>query len=82
MLRECEALGIPVPLLYRLGYEHNNCGGLRVRAGQRQWLKTFPDRYAYAEAKEQEFRRRFGKDVAILTETATSQPDLSLGVPL
>ncbi|GLX06721.1 hypothetical protein [Microbispora sp. NBRC 16548] len=76
MLAECEALGIEVPLLYRLGYEHNNCSGMCVRAGQRQWLRTlvtFPDRYAQAEAREQEFRDRFGKDVAILRETVRGE---------
>ncbi|MBB2749246.1 UNVERIFIED_ORG: hypothetical protein FHR35_009159 [Microbispora rosea subsp. rosea] len=54
----------------------HNCGGLCVRAGQRQWLRTlvtFPEGYAYAEAKEEEFRQRFGKDVAILTETVRGE---------
>ncbi|MEV4806848.1 hypothetical protein AB0K18_43210 [Nonomuraea sp. NPDC049421] len=72
MLDELRKLDIAVPLLYRVGLEHNNCAGLCVRAGQRQWLLTlqaFPDRYAFAERQEQEFRAQFGRDVAILTET-------------
>jgi hypothetical protein len=46
------------------------CGGVCVRAGQRQWthlLRTFPDRYAAAERGENELRRHLG-DVAILRE--------------
>ncbi|MEV4472878.1 hypothetical protein [Nonomuraea sp. NPDC049504] len=72
MLDECRALGIAVPRLYDLCYEHNNCGGVCVRAGREQWLLTlevFPERYAEAERQEQRFREEFGKDVAILTET-------------
>ncbi|GAA4946565.1 hypothetical protein HD597_006827 [Nonomuraea thailandensis] len=72
MLDECRALGIAVPRLYELGYEHNNCGGLCVRAGREQWLLTlekFPERYAYAEELEEKFRVTHDKDVAILTET-------------
>ncbi|WP_336214316.1 hypothetical protein [Nonomuraea sp. LPB2021202275-12-8] len=76
MLDECRKLGITVPLLYEIGYPHNNCSGLCVRAGQRQWLLTlqaFPDRYAYAEAEEQRFREEFGKDVSILRETVKGE---------
>ncbi|MEU1883480.1 hypothetical protein ABZ470_39755 [Streptosporangium sp. NPDC020072] len=76
MLDECRALGITVPLLYELGYPHNNCSGLCVRAGQRQWLLTlqlFPDEYAEAEREEQRFREKFGKDVAILRETVKGE---------
>ncbi|MFD8529480.1 hypothetical protein ACFV0L_18870 [Streptosporangium canum] len=76
MLDECRALGIAVPRLYDLGYEHNNCGGVCVRAGREQWLHTlevFPERYAEAERQEQEFRDHFGKDVSILTETVRGE---------
>lgn len=72
MKAECRALDIAIPRLYELGYEHNNCFGLCVRAGRAQWLRTlrtFPERFAEAEEMEQVFREEFGKDVAILTET-------------
>jgi hypothetical protein len=70
MLRECRALGIDPPRLYQLGFSHNNCGGVCVRAGQRQWLhllRVFPDRFAEAEQREQHLRDQLG-EVAILRE--------------
>jgi 3'-phosphoadenosine 5'-phosphosulfate sulfotransferase (PAPS reductase)/FAD synthetase len=76
MLDECEELGIRVPLLYKVGYSHNNCGGTCVRAGQRTWLLTlqaFPERYAEAEREEERFRQEFGKDVSILRETVKGE---------
>ncbi|SEU46435.1 hypothetical protein [Nonomuraea wenchangensis] len=72
MIAECAKLKLEPPRPYADGYEHCNCGGVCVRAGQAQWkltLRLHPDRYAQAERQEQEFREMFGKDVAILTET-------------
>ena len=46
------------------------CGGVCVRGGQKHWLhllEVFPDRYAHAEAQEQQLRAELG-DVAILRE--------------
>ncbi len=63
--------GIEPPRLYELGFQHANCGGFCVKAGQAQFrhlLETFPERYAYHEAKEQELREYLGKDVAILRD--------------
>lgn len=62
--------GIEPPRMYELGYQHANCGGTCVRAGQAQWVQTlrvFPDRYAAVEDTEQRFRAEHG-DYAILTE--------------
>ncbi len=70
MLDRCARQGIRPPRLYELGFAHNNCGGVCVRAGQRQWrhlLDTFPDRYELAEQREQRLRAELG-DVAILRE--------------
>lgn len=63
--------GIQPPRLYALGFPHNNCGGFCVKAGHGQFanlLRTMPERFAYHEAKEQEFRDRTGKDVAVLRD--------------
>ncbi|WP_431921389.1 hypothetical protein [Nonomuraea jabiensis] len=63
MIAECRALGIEPPLLYKLGFKHNNCGGICVRAGMTQWrhaLKVFPERFAEAERREAEFRAKHG----------------------
>ncbi|MGW4803082.1 hypothetical protein [Kitasatospora sp. NPDC004272] len=71
LLAELEALGIRRPRLYRLGFEHNNCGGACVKGGQAQWLRlreVFPDRYAKAEAFEERMRAKLGKDVSILRD--------------
>lgn len=70
MLDQAVAAGIQPPRLYDLGFTHNNCGGVCVRAGQRHWahlLRVFPDRYLEAEQREQALRDQLG-DVAILRE--------------
>ena len=44
--------GIAKPRLYKLGYEHNNCGGFCVKAGQVQFerlYRTMPERYKWHE---------------------------------
>lgn len=78
LLDEVRSLGIRPPLLYELGFKHNNCSGACVRAGHGQWrhlLATLPERYAHAEAKEGELRELLG-DVAILRDRrgGTSRP--------
>jgi hypothetical protein len=62
--------GIEPPRLYALGFEHNNCGGTCVRAGQKQWkltLDKLPERFAEAERQEASLRELLG-DVTILRE--------------
>ncbi|GAB7050844.1 hypothetical protein JCM9534A_59700 [Catenuloplanes indicus JCM 9534] len=62
---------IEPPLLNRLGFPHNNCGGACVRGGQAQWahlLRTFPDRFAAKEAHEERMRAQLGADVSILKD--------------
>lgn len=65
--------------LYREGFPHANCGGECVKQGQTGWLhllKMRPAAFAKNEANEQEFRRRTGKDVAILRDRSggTTKP--------
>lgn len=60
--------GIELPRLYEWS-PHNNCGGFCVKGGHGQFralLENMPERYAYHEAKEKEFRQMTGKHVAIL----------------
>lgn len=69
--RACIDAGIEVPRLYKAGFEHNNCGGFCVRAGQApmaRLLHQHPDRYAFHEAEEQSLRDYLGKDVAVLND--------------
>jgi hypothetical protein len=71
LLAEARALGLRPPRAYELGFDHANCGQLCVRGGQKHWLRTlehFPDRFTDYEAREQHFRQRIGKNVAILKE--------------
>jgi hypothetical protein len=66
--------GIEPPRLYALGFEHNNCGGGCVRAGQKQWkllLDVLPERFAEAERQETGLRDLLG-DVTILRERRQS----------
>lgn len=70
MLDWARAEGLRPPQLYEQGFTHNNCFGVCVRAGQRQWrhlLEVAPDRYLAAEAEEEKLRTQLG-DVAILKE--------------
>lgn len=72
MLADLEARGIAAPRLYGMGFEHNNCGGGCVKAGQGHFAKllaVFPERYAEWEANEEVMRQQLG-DVSILTDRA------------
>ena len=65
--------GIELPRLYRLGFEHNNCGGGCIKAGQRQFRHLYlqlPDVFAEWERREQEMRDYLGRDIAILRDRA------------
>jgi hypothetical protein len=63
--------GLRPPRLYAMGFNHANCGGFCCRMGLAQaatLLRTFPERYAYHEAREQAFRERWGRDVSFLRD--------------
>ena len=54
-----------------MGFKAINGGGLWVKAGLGQFAnlyKTMPERYAYHENKEEEFREFIEKDVSILRD--------------
>jgi hypothetical protein len=66
-----DATGIRRPRLYELGFDHNNCGGFCVKAGQAHFahlLHTMPDRYAYHEQREMDIRDFLDADVAIMRD--------------
>lgn len=52
----CEDHGIELPYLYKLGFPHNNCGGMCVKAGLGQfkllWDKL-PERYMWFEEQQE-----------------------------
>lgn len=71
LLADMEARGIRAPRLYGLGFEHNNCGGGCVKAGQShfaQLLAVFPARFDEWERNEEDVRQHLGADVAILRD--------------
>ena len=58
-MNDLEDRGIVPPRLYRMGFDHNNCGGGCVKAGQGHFVRLLdrlPDVFATWEAKEQEMR--------------------------
>lgn len=70
-MEEARRAGLTPPRLYELGFAHNNCGGGCVKGGQGQWalvLKVFPERYAYHEERERQWRAKTGKNVTILRD--------------
>ncbi|WP_051969151.1 hypothetical protein [Kitasatospora azatica] len=72
MLDWARAEGVEPPLMYALGFEHANCAGRCVRAGQAHWLHlldVWPDQYAASQALEHNARALWGKDVAHLRAT-------------
>ena len=73
---ELEKLGIKLPLLYRLGFAHNNCGGFCFKAGIghfKQLYLKLPDRYDYHMNKEQELIKQIGRDVSILKRVRNNE---------
>lgn len=62
-------IGVKLPLLYRLGFAHNNCGGFCFKAGIghfRQLYEKLPDRFDFHMNKEQELINKIGQNVSIL----------------
>lgn len=52
---ELESRGVRQPRLYDMGFPHNNCGGMCVKAGLAQWRHFYhvlPERFLYHEAEE------------------------------
>jgi 3'-phosphoadenosine 5'-phosphosulfate sulfotransferase (PAPS reductase)/FAD synthetase len=78
MKRELKEIGIELPYLYKLGFSHNNCAALCVKGGQGHWiqvLEKLPERFAFAEAKEEEMRQYLDRDVSILKRSRNGQTE-------
>lgn len=64
-------IGIKQPILYDMGFSHNNCSGGCVRAGKKQWFllyKRLPNIYAERERVEEDIRKLTGKDIHYLKD--------------
>lgn len=62
----CQTWGIRKPRLYDMGFVHNNCGGMCVRAGQGQFallLDKRPALYMKHEARNEAVRREIARRV-------------------
>jgi hypothetical protein len=73
---EIAALGIRRPVLYDLGFTHNNCSGGCVRSGKRQWinlLQTLPAVYQERERVETEFSEAFGINATYMKDMSLSE---------
>lgn len=52
----CKERGIKPPRMYELGFQHNNCGGMCVKAGQAQFkllYEKMPDVYLWNEEQQE-----------------------------
>lgn len=82
MLTYLEHVNIEIPKLYKLGFSHNNCSGMCVRAGQGHFinlLKQLPERFEQLVNIEKDMQRFLDKDVTILKRTKNGiQENLSL----
>ena len=86
ILEELAASDLPTPEAYSLGLSHNNCLSTGCfKQGEAAWrlfLRVYPERYAYQEAKEQEFnafmaekgKERVGRKRGIIYRKRTGLP--------
>lgn len=77
-LQDCDKInaikkyGIRQPLLYDLGFRHNNCGGFCVNAGHAHYEKLYhvlPDVYTHAMEFEQALREETGKNISYMSRS-------------
>ena len=65
------------PRMYQMGYSHANCGGMCVKQGQGDWIRTlinFSDRFALVDQWEKERRDHpVRKNYAILRDQSNGQ---------
>jgi len=85
------SVGIRRPVLYDLGFKHNNCSGGCVRQGKREWAhlyRTMPEVYAERERFEVEMGEHMGRTLSFMSSGLTltalrqqidAQPALDLG---
>lgn len=69
--------GIEPPRMYKMGYAHANCGGVCVKQGWGDWVRTlinFPQRYKAVEEWEKEMRTHdMFKNYALLRDQSEEQ---------
>jgi 3'-phosphoadenosine 5'-phosphosulfate sulfotransferase (PAPS reductase)/FAD synthetase len=68
--------GIEQPLLYKLGFTHNNCSGGCVRAGKKHWkllYEKLPEVYLDRERMEREVSEYLGKRATIFKDESLAE---------
>lgn len=76
MLHWLDGTGIELPVMYKMGFQHNNCSGGCVRAGKRQWAhlwRVMPEVYLERERVEEAVRSYLNKDVHFLKDETLRQ---------
>jgi hypothetical protein len=76
-IKFCEDRGVKPPMLYGLGFGHNNCGGFCVKAGLGQFKllwERLPERYLEHEATEQALIAENPKLRPFLRKRSTTAP--------
>ncbi len=71
-----KSIGVKEPLLYHLGFLHNNCSGGCVRAGKKQWKMLYeklPEVYLDRERVEREVSEYLGKCVTIFKDESLTE---------
>lgn len=66
-----KSIGIEQPLLYKLGFKHNNCSGGCVRAGKKHWkllYEKLPQVYLERERVEREMRDYTEKNISFFKD--------------
>lgn len=69
---EVKSWGIEIPSLYRLGFDHNNCGGVCFRQSIADWMiarDVLPERFDHKAKWESEMQKRFGIEYTILRDS-------------
>jgi len=68
------SVGIRRPVLYDLGFKHNNCAGGCVRQGKREWAhlyRTMPEVFADRERVEREMSDYMGRTLSFMSSGLT-----------
>lgn len=66
-----EIMGIEIPMLYQLGFDHNNCGGECFRQSIGNWLllrDKCPERFMHKARWEMYMQKRFETDFTIIRD--------------
>ena len=82
IVQKARDAGLPISPMYELGFDHDNCGGRCVKAGQAHYAKLFhvlPSVYAEVESEENALRGLLGNVSILKDRTGGESRPLPLG---